>query len=194
MRKTICIACSIFKNDLEQLRNEGVINVPVVYLDSMLHMKPQKLSLALSEELEKHGDKNIILAYGDCHAEMDLVEKRENVQRIPGINCCNILLGAVRYKMLMKEGAFFLLNEWVERWHDVFYTEFGFRKSADAKLFMKEMHTKLVYLDTGIQEIPVNTLYEISEYCGLPWLIEHCSSEELAHSINMLSQLYDYER
>ena len=41
-------------------------------------------------------------------------------------------------------------------------------RGGTAQDFMKEMHTRLVYLDTELVPVPEKELAEISEYCGLP--------------------------
>ncbi|MBE9467453.1 MAG: DUF1638 domain-containing protein [Bacteroidetes bacterium] len=192
--KKICIACSIFKKELEALKKEGAINIPIIYLDSMLHMKPDKLNALLSAEIEKYNDYEIILAFGDCSTGMFDIENKHNVKRTKGLNCTNILLGTSEYRKLRKEGAFILFNEWVHRWKEVFIDEFGFKKSESATLFMNEMHTKFVYLDLGDAEIPHDTLKELSDFCGLPYEIKSSTSEFLAKSIFSLNQLFDYGR
>jgi hypothetical protein len=122
------------------------------------------------------------------------IDKKHNVKRTKGLNCSNILLGASEYRKLRKEGAFILFNEWVHRWKEVFMEEFGFQKSEHATLFMKEMHTKFVYLDLGDAEIPHDTLKELSDFCGLPYIIKPSTSKLLAKSIFSLNQLFEYER
>jgi hypothetical protein len=192
-KSTVCIACSIFKNELEVLCKKGAIKMPVVYLDSMLHMKPEKLDVALSSEIEKHGNERIILAYGECHPGMINLEQHPDIRRLPGVNCCSILLGAERYRQLVKEGAFFLINEWVSRWKQILREELGLSRPDIARLFMNEMHSKLVYIDTGSGEIPRDSLDDISEYCGLPWQAETCSTAGFARSINDLFAGFDNE-
>lgn len=193
-KKLICIACSIFKNELEGLLKEAKINIPVILIDSMLHMKPDVLEQKLGAEIIKYGDCNIILAFGECNPGMNEIENIPNIRRIQGLNCCNILLGLKRYNQLRAEGAFILINEWIERWEDIFKNQLGFKKADTMQLFMKEMHTKLVYLDTGIVEVPYETLQVIAEYCDLPFVVEKCSSAFLAEAINDLSNVFDYER
>ena len=68
----VCITCSIFKREIESLQEKGLLNYPVLYLNSMLHMKPEQLRRQLTgkvdEELEQ--GKRVILIYGDCQSQM----------------------------------------------------------------------------------------------------------------------------
>jgi len=158
---TIIISCSIFKNEIEHLKSEGKIKVPVIYVNSMLHMVPKELQAVLDDKIEEFKTYKIILAFGDCHARMIDYEKYPNVSRTQGINCGEIFLGSENYKKIRKEGAFILLPEWTERWKEVFMDYMGFRKRSELKAFMTDMHRKLTYVDTGFEEPNMEKLNEI---------------------------------
>jgi len=83
----VIIACSIFKYELDHLKESGRLNVPVVYLNSMLHMKPKELQVLLDAKIEEYPNFRIILMFGDCHARMVDYEKNQNIVRSQGINC-----------------------------------------------------------------------------------------------------------
>ncbi len=182
----IIIACSIFRNEIEQLLNSGKVNVPVVYLNSMLHMYPQELQKLLDEKLKEYSDYKIVLVFGDCHARMIDYEENQNIVRTPGINCCEIFLGSQQYRKIRKDGAFILLPEWAERWKEVFIDYMGFKTAKSSTLFMNEMHKKLVYVDTGYTETNKTVLNEIADYLGLPLEIHQSSIEELEKVITGL--------
>lgn len=178
----LIIACSIFRNELERLMEERLPDVEVFYLDSMLHMHPEKLEELMNSILPKHKDKKVILLYGDCYSRI-MESETPNLQKVDGINCCEIFLGEKRYRKLRSEGAFILLPEWLNRWREVFRDELGFKDPRIAKKFMNEFHTRLVYLDTGMCEIPVDKLNELSSFTGLDYRIEPCSGENLLSEI-----------
>lgn len=185
-QKVIIIACSIFRKELDFLQACGKIDVPIVYLNSMLHMHPVELKKVLDETLKTYQDYKILLMYGDCHARMLDYEKNTNIIRSPGINCCEILLGAEKFRSLRKEGAFILLPEWMDRWKEVFVDYMGFNNAQTAQAFMNEMHSKLVFVDSGIQDRSCLPINEISDYLGLP--VEYCvsSTEILEKTLNVL--------
>jgi len=182
----VIIACSIFKYELECLQTEGKIDVPVVYINSLLHMYPEELQKLLDAKIEEHKNFRIILMFGDCHARMVDYEQRKNVVRTPGINCCEIFLGSEKYRKLRKDGAFILLPEWADRWKEVFVDYMGFKTSKTAKPFMNEMHKKLVYVDTGLHKSNSALFEEISDYIGLPIEIFNTSIAELENVLNRL--------
>jgi len=168
---TICIACSIFRGELQTLQERGeLVDLPVRYLPSMLHMDPAKLARRLGALLEEEhrSPRKVLLLYGDCCPDMHLHEALPEVARTEGINCPEILLGRERYRSLRKEGVFFLMPEWALRWKEIFQDELGLTAEV-AHDFMGEMHTRLLYLDTGIMPVPETDLQRISEFTGLPW-------------------------
>ena len=183
-RTKIGIACSIFRQEIERLQEEKQIDIPFEYLDSKLHVYPSVLDRrlqAVTSEARQNGNE-IVLVYGDCCPHMHDVESDDHVVRVCGMNCCEILLGKDLYRQLLSEGAFFLLPEWAHRWWEVFQKQLGLR-GDNARSFMTEIHTRLVYLDTGLTPILEGLLEEISEYCGLPVEIIPVSLEQLLASI-----------
>lgn len=177
--KIVIIACSIFKYEIEYLKDRGKINYPIVYLNSMLHMNPQKLQKLLDGKVADYSKSKIILLFGDCHAKMIDYDMFPNIVRTPGINCCEIILGSDKYKKLRHERAFMLLPEWSERWKEAFIKDMGFKTPKMAQPFMREMHNKIVYIETGIHPLKDNRLTEIADFLGLPVEIELVTLDEL---------------
>ena len=192
--KITCIACSIFQKEIES-KLDDLKELSFDYVDSMLHMNPKQLHEILESKINKYIDDEIIIVFGDCHARMVDHLKNKNAYRTKGINCCEIILGSDKYRRLRKEGAFMLMNEWVWRWKEVFQVELGFATKESATMFMQEMHTKLVYLDSQLTEVPYSILEDISDYLGLPYEIEKCSALELKNNLHeIISRIKDDRR
>ncbi|NJO92247.1 MAG: DUF1638 domain-containing protein [Chloroflexia bacterium] len=176
------VACSVYKKELELLQESGKLDYEIEYLDSMMHMYPKKLEQLLNKAIKESKKGKIVLLYGDCHARM-LDQLNENVIKVRGINCCDAILGNERYRELRKKGAFVLIHEWMIRWEEVFKKELGLKTKELARQFMREMHKEIVFLDTGVDDIPVETIKEISDYTGLPFSIEKCSLNEFENAV-----------
>ncbi len=177
------LACSIFRQEIEALRAAGQITWPFHYLGSMLHMAPDRLETQLEAAwAARRPGQALVLAYGDCCAHMLDFEARPGVARTQGLNCCEIMLGRAAYRQLRAAGAFFLIPEWAHRWREIFEQELGLRGQT-AQDFMREMHTRLVYLDTGLAPIPHPLLADISAYAGLPMQILPLTLEPLLASL-----------
>jgi len=179
----VIVACGIFEKEINELIHRGLLPPKCQFLDSMLHMMPALLESKLQECLAGLPDCQVALVFGDCQPRMYELEKCAHICRTKGMNCCELILGRQRYYKLRSEGAFFLLPEWTERWKEVFQQYLGFNEQT-AKLFMAEMHSKLLYLDTGIIPVPTDKLEGASAFCGLPFEIIKVELDELASTIN----------
>lgn len=181
--ETVVISCGIFRDELAALERAGEFPWPVHYLDSMLHMNPVLLERAMTDLVRSLGERPIVLLFGDCQARMDRLTVGARVRRVDGHNCCDILLGGEEYRRLRREGAFFLLPEWSVRWKDIFKERFGFTTRESARLFMQEMHRRIVYLDTGVRPVPTAVLEEMGSYFGLPVEVLAVAPHRLAAAV-----------
>lgn len=178
------LSCSVLAREVESLRQRFWPQVPMRALNSMLHMRPESLALRLRDALESEraNGLQVVLIYGDCCAQMGELEGWAGVVRTAGKNCVELLLGSEGYRALQREGAFVLLPEWAHRWREVFALELGLTQETAATL-MKDMHQKLVYLDTGVQPAPEEALADCGAYCGLRWEVRPLSLETLQGKI-----------
>ena len=181
----ICgIACAIFKEEIDKLKEKGKVKIPIYYIESSLHIYPEKLKSVMSEmitKLEKEFD-IIILIYGDCHASIIDWDKKENIKKVKGVNCVEMLLGKKEYRKRRKEKCFFLLPEWVVKWEDIFKNHLGLNEKI-GKEIMKEVHDKLVYVDTGIIDVPKKDLDDVSDFTGLNYSIMNINLDILEEKI-----------
>lgn len=181
--EAVVVSCGIFRSELDALEQAGKFPWPVRYLDSMLHMHPDLLEQNLTTLVESLPGRPIVLLFGDCQARMDQLAARPGVRRVEGHNCCEIILGGEEYRRMRREGVFFLLPEWSARWKEAFRDELGFVTSESARLFMQEMHRRIVYLDTGVMPVPTETLEEIGSYFGLPVEVMAVGPHRLADAV-----------
>jgi hypothetical protein len=178
------ICCAVYKDEILALKKLYWPNLTIHFLSSMLHMKPDLLGSKLSAQLkEENGlEQKTLLIYGDCCMQMTDLTKSPDVVRVRGHNCIHQVLGSKEYKRLSHEGAFFLLPEWASRWNHIFKNELGLNET-NAEDLMREMHSKLIYLDTGTRPVPIEDLKDCSQYCGLPWEVLQVSLEPLRKCI-----------
>jgi hypothetical protein len=167
--KGVMICCSVLQAEVESLREAHWPDQKLIFLPSMRHIHPEKLASSLESALDaelKQGY-GVVLIYGDCCTRMTALEGLPGVVRTRGKNCCELLLGPEEYRRLSHEGVFFLIPEWACRWKEIFTKELGLNRD-NATSLMQEMHSKLMYLDTGLAPVPGKELHECAEYCGLP--------------------------
>lgn len=182
--KVTGISCGIFSPEIRELEHRGQIRFPIIYLDSILHMKPRKLGEILTSAVENELalGRSVLLLYGDCQPHMFELQRQKNVTRLKGSNCIEILMGRERYSQLQQDKSFVLLREWVWRWEEVFTQGLGFN-SQTAQMFMPEHHAELLYVDYDAEKIPYSLLNGCAEFCGLPWRYERVSLDPLYQSI-----------
>jgi len=167
------LICGIFREEFGALPSELTAGISPLFFNSMLHMRPLDLDRLLEGSVGKHGSgQPELLVYGDCSPHIDQLCGSAWCQRTQGVNCCEIMLGSVRYRELRRQGSFFLMPEWLERWQEVFKHELGLADSALARQFMAESMSRFVYIDTGLKSLPQAALDEIATYFGLPLTIE----------------------
>ncbi len=190
-KQKLCLSCSIFRKEIEALQASGQLDLPVEFLNSMLHMVPAKLEARLQEALSsarlQDPEREVVMAYGDCCGHMDTFESEPGTARTEGINCCEIILGSEAYRKLRKEGAFFLMPELALAWRQIFVGQLGLLGPC-AKTFMQEMHSRMIYLDTGLVPVPHAALQEASEFLGLPVEILPVSLDPLLASLRQAVQ------
>jgi hypothetical protein len=178
--KNEIIACSIFKKEIECLIKKGSIKGLFNFVSSDLHMDPQKLEVTL-ESLIKPG---CLLCYGDCHSSIVNQLELNLINKVYGLNCIEIFLGRETYRKLRTEKAFFLLPEWTMKWEHIFKEMLGFSDANVASMFMNEMHKKIIYLNTGVTEIPYQTLDDIAKHFSIPLEILDIDLVHLENAIN----------
>jgi hypothetical protein len=186
------LCCSVLRREIEEILRGDSLGVQPVFLDSMLHMHPEKLHRAMEEVLSHSPDQPCLLVYGQCHPFMADLEKRPHCCRTAALNCGELLLGHDAYRKIQSEEGFLFLPEWTDRWREVFQQELGFTNPDRAREFMQESRKSLIYLDTGLIPVPEPTLREIEAFFGMPVQVLPVSLDPLRAVIR--SSLRDLER
>jgi hypothetical protein len=178
------VCCGVFEAEVRELVKAHWPELAIRFQSSMLHMEPERLGASLESLVDEElaMGRRVVLVYGDCYARMAALEARPGVVRTRGSNCCEMLLGRDEYRRLSREGAFFLLPEWTRRWREIFATRLGLDHD-NATSLMRDMHTKLVYLDTGLVPVPESDLAACADYCGLPYEVRPASLEPLRAAV-----------
>jgi hypothetical protein len=184
MSKLCFLCCSVLRDELNTFLSLDYPEAEVIFLDSMLHMRPKLLKETLHAALEQRTDRLCVLIYGDCHGRIREDGQRAGCARTAGVNCGELLLGSERYRQLRNDRAFLFLPEWTHRWREVFTEQLGFTDSTLARQFMQENHNRLVYLDTGRQPPPLLILEEITEFFAMEVEILPVSLDNLRHIVH----------
>jgi hypothetical protein len=179
------VACGIFKREFSLLDAGLRDRFEPIFLDSMLHMRPEALDETLKNICGRIEGETALL-FGDCCPHMRELREGSSCPRPLGVNCVEIAIGALRYRELRRARSFFFMPEWVHRWKEIFEFELGLRDGDLARAFMQEEMGQLVYIDTGAIPVPEEELARIREYFGLPLTVEKAGTGGLAATLEAL--------
>ena len=188
LRDLTFIVCSVLAREVQSFLSLDYPDAEQLYLDSVLHLYPEKLYKTIETFLATREDRSCVLIYGDCNAHMKVMSQRPHCERTMAVNCGELLLGADLYRAYRNAKAFLFLPEWTERWRYIFQQELGFAKPSLAQEFMQENQRSLVYLDTGLMPVPWQHLQEISEFFNMPTKVVAVSTDHLRQSVQAAVQ------
>lgn len=183
MKALSFICCSVLRRELSVLLATEYPKAEVYYLDSALHLYPQRLHLEMDKALTARGDCACVLIYGDCHAHIKDMSLKRQCARTDAVNCSELLLGREAYRRCRAGKTFIFLPEWTRRWREIFEKELGFTDQALAREFMQDNQRSLLYLDTGLLPVPQTILAEIADYFAMPVEIMPVSLQHLQDSV-----------
>lgn len=188
MNKLTFIVCSVLAREVQSFLSRDYPGAEELYLDSVLHIYPQKLHKTIDAALAAREKRKCVLIYGDCNAHMKVMSQKPNCIRTEAVNCGELLLGRELYRSYRNEKAFLFLPEWTERWRKIFQQELGFAEPSLAQDFMRENQRSLVYLDTGLIPVPRQHLQEIAEFFNMSVKAVAVSNEHLRQSVKSAVQ------
>ena len=94
------VACSVLKEEIQQLQNQGSLSVDVVFVSKFFHIDYAALENNLRKVLEqtqKRFKGKIVLVYGDLclgqNEEMKKLTKEYGISKIDAVNCIDCQLG-----------------------------------------------------------------------------------------------------
>lgn len=180
---SICICCGVLEKEIRRIFADEELDIELLVLSSDFHMKPAKLSGVMGDVLRSIDTKPVLAVYGDCHPEIKKMQTDGDILKLKGVNCVELLLGSELYHKYRKGGTFFFLPEWTLRWKDLFIDQLGFDDQKTAGDFFNDMHSRFIYIDTGIIPVPQKTLDEISHYLSISIEVIHINLDQLKKNI-----------
>lgn len=184
------ICCAVLKEEISYLFRQKLIEGNLLFLDSMLHMNPMMLNEKVEKAIlqNKLNYDHIYLVYGDCCPGMIDLQEKYNIKRVTACNCIQLLVGKEEYRKYMKNETFVLLPEWTSRWKEIFQKELGLNANT-AKEFMNDTRRNLLYIDTGMFDIPLAMIKDCSDYLGLTYQILSVNLDTLLQNMLQLRQI-----
>lgn len=159
------IACSMLRQELEQVLVKVDWQPEIVYLDAALHIKPQNLRAILIEEIKRMAAgpqpvDAVFLGYGFCQSLEGIDRECPIPVILPQVDdCIVLLLGPERYAAEVKKeaGTWFMTPAWAEVSAEMVIKELHLdratRYGKDPMEMAKHLFTHYrrgLYIDTGV--------------------------------------------
>lgn len=159
------IACSIMRQELQQILVKLNWQPEVVYLDAALHIKPQNMRAVLVDRIREMaaGDDPIdavFLGYGFCQSLQGIGDDCPVPVILPQVDdCIALLLGPERYAAEVKKetGTWFMTPGWAEVGADMVIKELHLDRATKYGKDPMEMAKRLfthyrrgLFIDTGV--------------------------------------------
>jgi len=161
--KTVVIACSTIKDELNLVMSEIKNDFPIVWIESGLHIKPGSLKKQLQEELDKlFNVDQALLAFGYCSNSLIGLTPPSYRMIFPRADdCISLLLGSdqKRQELTNEKGTYFLTKGWLnyERniWGEYLQTlkRYGKEKTDMIYKTMLNNYQRLGIIETGAYEL-----------------------------------------
>lgn len=168
--RLVLIACGILAKEIMYLVKKNNWPVKVRFLDSSLHVDLEKLSSSLESALSAESQRQQILVFGTCHPRIGEITADAGASRVPGQNCVELLLGHERFISELEKGAFFLFEDWANRWEAISLNYF--QDWELMKEIFREGHKYILCLNTPCSNNFETKANELSQRIGLPLIWE----------------------
>ncbi|MBU7007886.1 DUF1638 domain-containing protein [Phosphitispora fastidiosa] len=184
--KTVFVACSMLKAEIEKVMEELNSENRILFFDAALHVDFDRLEKALVSRLEEAGkdEKPAVLVGTKCHPEIQDIIARYQAKIVSGINCIELLLGEKMKDLDAEAKTFYVSYGWLKNWKKIFVEELKW-DSVDARINFG-YYDRIVYIDTGLQEINDEEVLEFYEYTGVPLEIYPVDLENMKKEIGRL--------
>lgn len=160
MDRTVIIACSTIRPELETAMEQCGCEYPVIWMDAKLHDRPDKLNKAVQAELDALTDiDHVILPFGYCGGTTAGLKAGSFELILPKVDdCITMFLGSrdVRRSIPDEERTFFLTQGWLTSERSILceYARLSKKYGQDsADMVMDAMYqhySHLALIDTGL--------------------------------------------
>jgi hypothetical protein len=158
----LLLACNTIREEICAAAQNLRAAMPMIFLESGLHIFPEKLRQRLQAEIDGVGEdvSPVLLGFGFCGNALVGLRSADKTLVVPKVDdCITLLLGSAARRMeINRDGAYFLTRGWIDNritiWDEYqrCLKQYGEKKTS---LIMRSMighYRRLVLLDTGLPE------------------------------------------
>lgn len=159
------MACEMIRAEVDTALAEVGADLPVVWVDDTLHVRPAKLRGALQEHIDRldqvHGAgvEHLLFAFGFCGNALVGLHTRAAGMVVPRVNDCveMLLLGQIERPSTL--GSYFLTKGWIEsdraivKEYDHYIRRYGERRAKRIMSVLLAHYHSLMLVDTGAYDV-----------------------------------------
>lgn len=158
----LLLACNTLHEEICAAAQNLHAGMPMIFLESGLHIFPEKLRQRLQAEIGGVGEdvSHVLLGFGFCGNALVGLRSADKTLVVPKVDdCITLLLGSAARRMeINRDGAYFLTRGWIDNRITVWdeyqrcLNQYGEKKTS---LIMRSMighYRHLVLLDTGLPD------------------------------------------
>jgi hypothetical protein len=198
-KPVVILACQVMQSLIQPHLRNG--EVPVIYMDYGLHVRPQKMAPTLQAQLDALPEPSLVLiGYGLCGNGLDGLKAGPHTLIIPRADdCITILLGSYQAYIQAfdrQPGTYYLTKGWLESGSDplkeyrAYVDQFGVE---DADMLIEMMYGRYRHLcfvahsQADLDEYRSRAL-EVAEFCAQRWGMTY---EERVGSDDLIRRLLE---
>ncbi len=198
-KPVIILACQVMQSLIQPHLRNG--EVPVIYMDYGLHVRPQKMAPTLQAQLDALPEPSLVLiGYGLCGNGLDGLKAGPHTLIIPRADdCITILLGSYQAYIQAfnrQPGTYYLTKGWLESGSDPlkeyrsYVDQFGVE---NADMLIEMMYGRYRHLcfvahtQADLDEYRSRAL-EVAEFCAQRWGMTY---EERVGSDDLIRRLLE---
>jgi hypothetical protein len=169
----VMVGCGILHKEVDFLIQKNQWAIETQFLQSALHNYFGKLGTELNAALDAHekAGRDTLVFYGACHPLMRKFLDNHHTLRTSGQNCIVMLLGYEHFITELKEGAYFLLEDWALNWEPMITECFGKNITVIREIF-HSAHKKMIAIRTPCSNDFTDAAEAAAQFLDLPleWL------------------------
>ncbi len=162
----ILVACSVFKDEVEQLLPEDE-RPDIIWLDASLHVNETLLEEELSRALEAVGDgaDEVKVLFGHaCHIDMPTILERFGIETARFANCIEAFCGDKKGE-LEQNGTMLMTPGWIRTWPDMM-RKAGYDET-DLRMHLGR-YDRILVLDSGHDPLSDEEILEFFDLVQVP--------------------------
>lgn len=205
--RNLILACEILEDEIKKALSAAENQDPIIWIDSSLHMFPQKLHDKLQEEIDRldsEGEdslgspQNILLSFGYCgNAVVGLKSAKSNLVFPQANDCIDLFLYKNEDKITIRSsGCYFLTRGWLKSQYSIvneydrYLEKYGQKKTDRIMDVMLSHYQCFTLLDTGAY--PVEDFTPIASEAARKLNMQLCTKKgNIQQLIKLFSEDWD---